>query len=517
MYIAHASDSNHATIRGRLTRRRLLRGAALALSWAGAALLGACGQKIVEVQRIIEVEKEVTKEITRVVDRVVRETVIVASTPQVIEKMVEKVVTAQPPAKPRASVVAHATAYGWTVFARQMAPAFEEAYPHITIEWRSVSDWRAYPRQIAEFYAADQLGDLIEGPFGSLPAVWMQAGIIRSLDEIMAADAFDASGLFRAALRACRYQGQQIGLPFVADAGDNVLLYNQDLFQKAEAQPPSADWTLDALARAGAALTRSASAEQAAVFGLGLDFALPSAYPLLHTFDAELISEDGRQTAINNDAGVAFLRWAYEWLHQRRAAPRPAQALAGLDAMFRGGQIAMWRGSLRQLAGMQQAAAATPPIGAALFPQHPATGRVGAAASGMAFCLSRRSQAPLNTFQWVKFITSQEMGVRMFLEGYAEPGCRVAAWNDPRILERYPICAALAEAADNAQVIPLPWNLRHAECLDAWNWAIRPLLTNETTPQDCAAQIARKVQQILEEAALRGEAGESLAPSVPSR
>jgi len=94
-------------------------------------------------------------------------------------------------------------------------------------------------------------------------------------------------------------------------------------------------------------------------------------------------------------------------------------------------------------------------------------------------------------------MTGREMGVQMFLRGYAEPGCRSASWRDPRVLERCPICARVADVAETAEPERLPWNLRLAECLQAWHEETDALARGDTTPEGCAAAIDARVNALL--------------------
>jgi len=165
--------------------------------------------------------------------------------------------------------------------------------------------------------------------------------------------------------------------------------------------------------------------------------------------------------------------------------------------MFRTGSLATLRHSFRAFVELRRIAQQPGQVRGALLPRHPATGNLGTLASGMAYCITQKSDIPLEVFQWMKFMSSREMGVQMFLGDYAQPGCRTASWKDPRILESFPICAQVADAADTAEVEQLPWNLRTPECLAAWRKGIGLLLAGDTTPDECAKLLTRDVNKVL--------------------
>ena len=496
---------------GSLARRSFLRSAALwCLGITASQALTACLRQVV-------VEKVIEKQVTKVVKEVVRETVIVETTPRVIEKTIEvektveieKLVTAIPALKDRVLITADVMDYSWTHFAMLKSAAFEELFPNIALKWRSLSGWHDYPRVVETLNASGQSGDLLEGPPGDLLAHWAERKFIRPLDEIISAEGFDASGIFWSMLASCRYRGQRIGLPYIGNAGENILLYNRRLFDEANLTRPNLSSTLDDLTKMGIALTRDRDGDgKSDQFGLALRFGLPSAYPTLHLFGAKLFSENSRECALNTPAGIEYLRWVHEQIHVHKLAPVPPQVEGSAVEMLRSGTVAMLRHSFRTFATLS-ASGERREIGATLFPKHPISGRVGTLASGLAYCIGQRSAIPNEVFQWCKFMSSREMGVQMFLGGYADPGCRSASWEDPRVLELYPLCAQVAGVADTAEVERLPWNLRLAECLDVWNRGIIPLAFDECTPEECASQIAQEINKVL---ALSPEQKETLWP-----
>lgn len=472
------------------TRRILLQRASLAAIWAAATVMG-CRRRV--VREVVQVEKE----ITRVVTEIVRETVIVEQT-EVVERLVERLVTPVPAAQGNAIVRADVTPYGWTQFGISMAPAFEELFPSITIEWRSQSDWHDYPRRVAAMQAAGESGDLLECPTGALLAHWLDTGIIRPIGDIVEADRFDTSGILSGVLRACQRGDQLLGLPVIGHAGENVLLYRRDLFEAAGLEEPNANWTLDDLVSAGAAVSqRGAFAEQPDLSGYAVRYLLPSALPMLSLFGTALFSPDGLESSLNGREGVACLSWAQDAVHRHGLGPKPTLVDSGPLEMFLGGRLAMVRHSfrtltqLRRLEGMQQV------VGSALMPKHLGTGALGGVGTGIAYCIGKRSEIAAETFQWMKFMSSREMGVQMFLGGYAEPGCRLTSWKDPRVLEEFPVCAQVAEAAEAAEPERLPWNLRISSCYDAWNKRIPALLEDESPPEEAAAQVSDEIDAIL--------------------
>ena len=478
-----------------LSRRRVLRRAVAACgSLMATYTFAACRRPIVEVERIIQVEKEVTKIITEVV----RETVLVLETPDVEADTVERVETSAPSSKANVVVVADVLRYGWTELAKHMTPTFQETFPQVTMQWRTLSDWRGHAQRIAALEASGDLGDLIDAPAGTLMASWSRQNLIRPLGDLISGEGFDTSGIFPVAMSVCRYQDQQLGLPFVAHPSESLLVYDEGAFRRSGTEMPRADWSLTHLVSAASDLSRPPTAGLAGgQYGYILAQNLPSAYPLLHLFGGALLSEEGTQCRAEQEGAVACLEWMSSLAHRLKLSPDPAGVARGSLSMFYSGQVPMIRESLWTLVRLRRANTLSPNVEAVAFPRHPETGKRGTLAASVAYCISRGSKVAEQAFQWMRFMSSREMGAQMILGGYAEPGCRMASWTDPRVLETYPICAQLSGLMMDAEAERLPWNMRTPECLKAWNSHTADLLAGVISPRECADRICADASSAL--------------------
>ena len=479
----------------RLARRQVLRILSrLPIALAGVAMPAACGPRVIEVERIIE------REVTKVVTEVVRETVLVQRSPEIIEKTieVEKVVTVTPAPPSVATIVAHGMTYGWTQFAAQMAPAFEEMFPQITIEWASRSDWSRYPEHIAALQASGEIGDLLECLPGVLLQAWAGQGLLQPLDALIVDDAFDTSGIFPSALNVCQCRGQLFALPIIAQPGAALLLYHRDAFDRAGLEHPRQDWTLTDLSAAARRLTADDNGDGFSDrFGYALAYGGSSVPPLLGLFGAHLFSEDGRRCVIDSPEGLDCLGWAHERIQRDHSVPTPTEVMQGPLSLFESGRAAMVRQTLLGLRNLLRLPEGGSGIGAVLFPQHPQTGARAAVSSGIAYAISSQSDRVQQALQWIKFVSSREMGAQMFLSGHSYPGSRFASWTDPRVLEVEPLCAQVADLMAEAHVLRLPHNLRLGECLGVWDDALAPMLHGEDEPAAVAAAMARAIDQVL--------------------
>ncbi len=468
-----------------LTRRALLDGMArLGAAALGGTLLSACRTRVVEVEKLVTIERPVTK----IVTEVVRETVMVSEAPRTSERI------ATPSPAPSAPVTLRADVlnYGWSRLAQEMTPVFQETFPHIRIEWRSLSDWREYPERIAILRASGQLGDLIESPSRALTAAWAEDGVIADLGPLMEADGLDTRGIFPGALEAYRWRGSQVGLPVVAHGGEHVLLYDQDLFDQAALPYPDAQSSLEELTEAAERLARPLEG----FYGHILTAHLPEGLPLLRAFGADLIEPDDLHCALDAPQGRAFFHWLYRQIREVGAAPKPAALGRGPVAMWQAGRVAMLRTTLRQAVAL---AALQPKrrIGVLPLPSMTGVGAAPAVITGVGYCIPATSRHPIEALQWIKFMLTSEIGARLFAEGYAEPGSRQASWRDPRVLDVFPHCAHLAAALEPAEPERVPANLTTEACYRAWNEGISRMLAGSLAPDALADQLAGEINALI--------------------
>ncbi|NLG50953.1 MAG: extracellular solute-binding protein, partial [Chloroflexi bacterium] len=277
-----------------------------------------------------------------------------------------------------------------------------------------------------------------------------------------------------------------------------LLVYNKQAFDAVDEPYPQDGWTLDDLVAAGRRLSRDTDGSgRADRLGYAVRYNDLDAYPLLHLFGGRFFSQDGRTCQLGSAEALACVRWIYDQVHTNRIAPGPAQMVGGPLSMFHRGQVAMLRQTLREFASLRGADGAED-YEAVPFPRHPVTGKVAALSSSLSYGISRAATSAHGALQWIKFMSSREMGVQMFLGGYSYPGCRLASWQDARVVGEYPICAQLAEVADTAENEGLPWNLRLADCLAIWNDQMTRLWYGALTPEDCVARIVEGVDEVLQ-------------------
>jgi multiple sugar transport system substrate-binding protein len=213
--------------------------------------------------------------------------------------------------------------------------AFHAAHPGIHVD--------------AQVYgAADQLGPKLDAAVaGRTPPdlLWWapaffpryaQAGVLRSLDDFIAADAaFDPDDVYPALWEMGSYRGRVYATPFSANA--LAVYYNKRLFAEAGLERTPETW--DEFAQAARRTTRDGAHGFLLPIGSS-EWTVWTWQCFLWQAGGELLSADGRRAAFNGAAGVAALDFWRALLDGGAAVFSETDAGYKTDA-FLAGRVAM--------------------------------------------------------------------------------------------------------------------------------------------------------------------------------
>lgn len=451
-----------------------------------ASSLAACRTRYIEIPRIVE------KEIIKVVTEIVRQTVIVPATPEGgPPEIVPTPPVSDPAPEPPLSITFDSMQHGWNALARRIAPAFQELFPGSQLVWRSATPWPQYADRIAALAAADDLGDVIEAPLGTPIRLWADHGILGALGDLVEAEGYDIQGVFPAALAEASHHGGLYGVPLTAHPGDCLILVNSELVDPSLVLHDDGSLRLE--------FAESVKNTPASTNHLYVDdLALPSALTALGAFGARWLNDQGTQTRLHTPASLEAISWA-AGIRRGGLVPPPWRLEATPERIFGAGELAILRTSFAGLWLLQRAD---------LLPRHTEMGMMPVRKSadsgaltgeieGVAYCLTGSCRNPSLALQWLKFMTTREMGVQMLLGGYGAPGARLAAWHDPRVLDYLPICARLGNRCATIAAQPLPWNLATNACFDAWNQRVSALWDADVPTSKWTQETARAITEIL--------------------
>lgn len=125
----------------------------------------------------------------------------------------------------------------------ELGARFTESHPNVQIEYINIVDGGPFGR--------DKLQQMIAG--GTPPDIMMlntgqfeafgSRNALANLDERIAAESYDTSIYWPAAVEGCKIDGKVYGLP--KDISDHVVYLNTDLFGAAGVELPANEWTWD--------------------------------------------------------------------------------------------------------------------------------------------------------------------------------------------------------------------------------------------------------------------------------
>ena len=207
--------------------------------------------------------------------------------------------------------------------------AFEAENPDITVDV-TTSAYADYFTKLQTDLAAGTAADVFDVDAGSFANI-QASGVLAELTDV------DSSAYRTSVLDAYNVDGAQYGLP--TSFSNVVLFYNQELFDAAGVEYPTADWTWADEQAAAEQLTDAA----AGVWGDYQPISYHEYYKAVQQAGGDFLSEDGTEAAFDSEAGIA----AADWLAGKSGTVMPSAAdgagTPDFDLnLFKEGKLAMW-------------------------------------------------------------------------------------------------------------------------------------------------------------------------------
>lgn len=361
--------------------------------------------------------------------------------------------------------------------------AFQSEHPNVTVEVQTASYddyWTSLQTQIAGGNAPDTF----EINYENFVA-YAAAGSLLDLTPLAEADAdFEADRYYPRAYDVFQRDSSLYGLP--ATFSNVVLFYNQDLFDAAGLEYPSADWTWEDELAAAEALTDA----EAGVWGTFQPIQFFEFYKVLAQNGGSFFSEDGSEVAFNSPEGVE----AAEWLVSKVGTVMPSEAdMGGQDdaTLFKSGKLAMWHNGIWQFAGMADAPFAWD---IALEPGNVQKAHHFFANAAVA---SSTTEYPEEAWAWIRFLTGSDAAVQTRIDASWE----LAAVADQSLFGPYleqtpPESREVVFEALDAIVVP-PVIEQQAQMQDIVSQQLQRAVLGEVSVQEALDEAAEQVQALL--------------------
>ena len=381
-----------------------------------------------------------------------------------------------------------------TLYAEQI-PLFQAKHPNIKITDEGFTG-EDYYTKVTVLSAGGTLGDVMWTSVGGGGIYNLIAQkMLLALDPLVAREKFDLGQYYKGCIDGLKRDGKLYSLPFKAHPGVGPLFYNETEFQRSGAGIPDKTWTLDRFLDAAKRVSNAASG----VWGYFPATSQKSVLTFTRAFGGELLDPEGKKTLINSAQAVAAITWMYEAFNKHGIAPQPKWLTANnftADTAFVNGKLfsGKWGTSFQNTA--QNQVKDSFKWFATLHPKGP--GNVpGSDYEIDGDSITQVSKVPDQGFQWVKWITNQESGIRLGEIG-GTIGGRPDVYKSERMLKD-PIRKVFLEAMETAQAGRPLFNTRMAEYEKEIQDSLLPVWNGEQAPSKAFLdELARRVQVILD-------------------
>jgi multiple sugar transport system substrate-binding protein len=349
-------------------------------------------------------------------------------------------------------------------------------------------------------------GDVWWGAYRDVPRQATSKVVMR-LDDLVAADKFDLSQYYPAAIDASRYQGGLYALPFKLHPGAAALYYNANQLTEAGVTMPEKGFpTFDALIEAAKKLTKTNGA-RVERYGLVLPITSDSGTNTLQAFMAyarawggDVFSEDGKKALFTEPPARDAIRFMVDMVHKHKVAAPGQDFTQQFEDLM-----------LAQRASMLQAASSTKSITTktggkfevknVVMPPGP-TGKVGSVAITDNIFINAKSKNPDGAWELVKLLCGFDVGVRLAggTGGNASgtSGGRKDVFVDPKLMAQ-PLHPIFVDLVQNAKAPIIPANLRLDEAATATLQTMAPVWLGERPADDAFfAELNAVVQSVMD-------------------
>lgn len=220
------------------------------------------------------------------------------------------------------------------VHLERMREIFEAQNPNIKVNIQTVG-YGDYFVRLMTSVVAGTAPDAFELNFENFAAYAMK-GTIQPLEELIERSGFDTSVSDSSALAAFTSDGKQYGLPF--SFSNVIVLYNKELFDRANVPYPTNEWTWDDQLAAA----QKIRALDDDIFGIFQPIQFHEFYKVVRQNGGALLSDDGTQFTINLPQNVETLQYLVDRVQKYNVMPTEEQ-LSGMGDwdLFAAGRLGM--------------------------------------------------------------------------------------------------------------------------------------------------------------------------------
>jgi multiple sugar transport system substrate-binding protein len=312
--------------------------------------------------------------------------------------------------------------------------------------------------------------------------------VLVPLDDHMSASGVSRDDFIPSLIDAFTYNGETLGIP--KDFNTLGMFYNRDLFEAANLDEPTDDWTWDDLSSAAEALSDPANN----VYGFGVP---PDAgrFPVfVFQNGGEIMSSDFSDTLLDSPEAVEAAEY-YTSFREDQSGALPADVGEGWQGtVFGKGQFAMvYEGGwlipyLRdQFPGVNYGVV-HPPAG---------PGGEGNLIFTVAYVISPNSDNPHAAWRVIEFLTNEESQTTVLESGFALPS-RLSLLESEYLAENPAAATIFSGSLEGAR--PFMWGLVGSDVNDHMSRALESIYLEDTPAADALETAAEGIREAIRQA-----------------
>lgn len=306
-------------------------------------------------------------------------------------------------------------------YLNQMKQEFERQNPDIKVEIETIG-YNDYFTQMQTRVASGAAPDAYELNYENFVS-YAKKGVLKPLDELFASSGFDESLLNPMALNAFNTDGSQYGLP--ASFSNVIMFYNKELFDQAEVDYPTNDWTWTELNDAAQKIRDLDSN----IFGIYQPVTFNEFFKSVQQNGGSLLNEDLTEFTLNTPENVETLSHLAGRIVDSNVMPNDAQ-LSGMGDwdLFKSGRLGILMTGIWAFTDFAENITfdwdvAVEPGNTAKATHFFSNG----------FVINQDSDVSEAAFEWIKFVSSSKEAATIRVDA----GWELPAITDESILEAY--------------------------------------------------------------------------------
>ncbi|MEO8477792.1 MAG: ABC transporter substrate-binding protein [Actinomycetota bacterium] len=208
---------------------------------------------------------------------------------------------------------------------------------HVTLDYIGSNDHALEKLTVA--LQGDLQPDITYQYGTSMPQLATAPGVMYLTDRVQDAG-FNWDDFSEGARAAASVDGQVLGIPALID--NLAIVYNEDLFQQAQLDAPTADWTWDDFRAAAKALTDPSKQQ------FGFAYPIDGSEDTVWHYDAmlweaggDILNADNTQAAFNSSQGVQALTTLQDMAVTDKSVFLDQQNVGKIDELFNANKIGM--------------------------------------------------------------------------------------------------------------------------------------------------------------------------------